>query len=101
MSINLNKIVGPYYCQVALGLCMQARELCAMGECKKVAELCAVVSNMCEGNAFEVCGKESSLCRQVSKSCTEGRGSKGCLLAQDSCNRARRICAQNNLINGG
>jgi len=101
MSVKLNKIVGPYYCQVALTLCMQARELCAIGECKKVSEICSTVSNMCIGNSFEVCSKESSLCKEVSKNCLEGRGSNGCRLARDVCSEARKICAQNNLINGG
>ena len=101
MSLRLNKITGPYYCQVALALCMQARELCAVGECKKVSEICSVVSNMCSGNDFTICSKESSLCRDVSKNCLGGRNSNGCRLARDVCTEAREICAQNNIVNGG
>ena len=101
MSLTLNKIISPYYCHAALALCMQARELCAAGECKQVSEICSVVSNMCIGNDFKVCSKESSLCKEVSKHCLEGRNSKGCRLARDICTEARKICAQNNIINGG
>ena len=101
MTTRVNKLVNTYYCQVALTLCMQARELCALGECKKVTEICSLVSNMCIGNSLEICSKESSLCKEVAKNCLEGHNSNGCRLAREICGNARRICAQNNLISGG
>jgi len=94
------KTTGPFYCQSALKLCIQARQLCAGGECKKVSEICSFVSTLCPENQFETCVKESSICSEVARFCVEGQNSEGCTKARAICVEARKLCPQNNIVAG-
>lgn len=100
MTQRIDKILDSFYCQTALRLCLEARALCERGECKKVAEICSYVSTLCSENSFETCCSESSLCREVAKRCQTGRASEDCKKARMTCDEAKKLCPQNNVVSG-
>ncbi len=100
MSSRIDKVIGPFYCQTALRLCLEARQLCEKGECRKVAEICSYVSTLCAENGFETCSFESSICGKVANYCQAGRASEDCKNARAHCDEAKKLCPQNNMVNG-
>ena len=100
MSEKIDNILGSYYCQLALNLCLQAREICIKGDCEKASKICAFVSSLCMKNNLETCKKETFLCKEFSTSCLQGRGSDSCKKAHLLCNEARRLCPKNNVVYG-
>ena len=102
MSKSVEAIVTPFYCQMALRLCAQARRLCELGECAKRAEICRFVSTLCRERGFRLCAEESELCRKVADLCSKAkRGSEACLKAEEMCTEARKLCPHNYVIQGG
>jgi len=102
MGDRVNKVIAPFYCQIALGLCVQARELCTTGECQKASEICGFISSLCAKSDAAPCGHESSVCRTVSLSCQATRqGSEVCKKAGLACREARQVCPHNFQIHGG
>lgn len=100
MSSRIDKVLEPFYCQTALRLCLEARQLCERGECRKVAEICAYVSTLCSENSFETCSSESSICGKVAAYCRSGRASEDCKKAHTACDDAKKLCPQNNMVSG-
>lgn len=97
---RVNQIIGPYYCQTALRLCIEARTLYASGDGKKAAEICGFVSSLCSENNFHICTQESTLCAQVSKCCIKGPSSVDFKKGNEICMEARKLCPQNNIVAG-
>ena len=100
MSSRIDKVLGPFYCQTALRLCFEARQLCEKGECERVAEICSCVSTLCSENDFETCSSESSICGKVASYCQSGNSSENCRKARAYCNDAKKLCPQNNMVDG-
>jgi hypothetical protein len=97
---RVDQIIGPYYCQTALRMCVEARALYASGEAKKASEICGFVSTLCAGNSFKTCIRESTLCAQVSQCYAKGQGSEAYRKGSEICMEARKLCPQNNIISG-
>lgn len=100
MTLRIDKTIGPFYCQTALRLCLEARKLCEMGECSKVSEICFYISTLCSKNDFETCLMESSVCRKAATYCQSGRNSEECKIARLTCEEAKKMCPQNNIVSG-
>ena len=98
--MRIDKIVGTFYCQTALRLCLEARRLCEGGACQQVADICSYVSTLCPENGFETCRKESSICVRVASHCTIGKATEGCKMAKTACNEAKKLCPRNHVVNG-
>lgn len=101
MTLRLDKTLGSFYCQTALRLCLESRKMCKQGECSKVAEVCSFISTLCSQNSYETCNQESLMCGQVATYCQSGQNSENCINAQITCDEAKKMCPQNNTINGG
>ena len=97
---RVNQIVGPFYCQTALRLCIEARTLYASGDGKKAAVICEFVSSLCSENNYKTCSQESNLCVQVSRYCTKGSSSTDYKKGNEICMEARKLCPQNNVVSG-
>jgi|GEM_PF-1797974 len=97
---RVGRIIGPYYCQTALGMCVQARALYAAGEAKKASEICGFVSTLCSQNGFQTCSRESTLCAQVAEYCSKGQGTEEYKKGVEICMEARKLCPQNNIVSG-
>ncbi|MFH0748328.1 MAG: hypothetical protein V1915_00155 [Candidatus Bathyarchaeota archaeon] len=100
MTLRIDKTIGPFYCQTALRLCMEAKKLCERGECGKVADICSYISTLCSENSFETCSKESLVCGQVAAYCRFGRNTEECKKARVSCEEAKKLCPHNNVVSG-
>jgi len=97
---RVDRTIGPYYCQTALRMCIEARALYASGESKKASAICGFVSTLCAESNFKTCVRESTLCAQVAQYCTNGQGSEAYRKGSDICMEARKLCPQNNVISG-
>ncbi|MCJ7634505.1 hypothetical protein MUP77_19200 [Candidatus Bathyarchaeota archaeon] len=97
---RVHQIIGPYYCQSALRLCIEARALYASGEGEKAAKICGFVSTLCSENKFKTCTQESSLCAQVAECCLKGQSSVEFKKGSEICVEARKLCPQNNVVAG-
>jgi hypothetical protein len=97
---KINRTIGPYYCQTALRLCIEARTLYSAGEAKKASDICGFVSTLCADHNYKTCTQESSLCAQVSKYCSKGQSSEEYKKGSEICMEARKLCPQNNIIAG-
>ena len=100
MTLRIDKTISPFYCQTALRLCLEARKMCESGECGKVAKICSYVSTLCSKNGFGTCSKEASLCIKLTDYCQSGRNSAECKKARVICEEAKKMCPQNNMVNG-
>jgi len=102
MSKSVVEIVAPYYCQIALRLCGQARQLCEAKMCAQRADICQFVSTLCKEKGFSTCSDESNICEKTATLCKETRaGSDECLEADKLCTEAKRLCPRNYDIQGG
>ena len=97
---RLNHIIGPFYCQAALRLCIEARGLYASGDEKKAAEICSFVATLCSENDFKTCIDESAMCAQASRHYLKGRGPEESKKGNEICIEARRLCPQNHMVAG-
>lgn len=97
---RVNRIIGPYYCQTALRMCIEARALYAGGEAKKASEICGFVSTLCAENGFKICVQESTLCARVAEYCARGQDSEEYRKGSEICMEARKLCPQNNIVSG-
>lgn len=97
---RLNQIIGPYYCQAALRLCIEARALYASGDEKKAAEICSFVATLCSENDFKTCIDESAMCAQASKHYLKGQGPEEFKKGNEICMEARKLCPQNHMVAG-
>ena len=100
MTLKIDKTIGPFYCQTALLLCLEARKLCEKGDCKRVVEICSYTSTLCSKNDFTTCSNESSMCSEAAQYCIGGRGSDNCRKARTACDEAKKLCPQNSMVHG-
>lgn len=97
---RVDQIIGPFYCQTALRMCVEARALYAAGEVRKASEICGFVSTLCSQNGFKTCTRESTLCAQVAECCGKGPGTEAFKKGSEICMEARKLCPQNNMVAG-
>jgi hypothetical protein len=97
---RVDQIIGPFYCQTALRMCVEARALYAAGEPSKASEICGFVSTLCSESAFKTCSRESTLCAKVAECCGKGQGTDELRKGNEICMEARKLCPQNNVVAG-
>ncbi|MHC1586144.1 MAG: hypothetical protein ACXQTV_01200 [Candidatus Hecatellaceae archaeon] len=97
MTSVTERLLGSYYCRLALILCQQAREYLYAGKREEAAKLCKFISTLCVKNGYPLCVKESGLCAQASEKCLAGSLEE----AKSICEQARRICPKSFNVYGG